>query len=322
MNAARLGAVALGRLTGHDVAASSPRLADSDIAIVRSVLYASLFDYPLTLAELRQTLIESRQTPSAIKAAFARNDDLRALVSTCDGYYFPAGRGDLVAERRRREEHSRRFLDRHRRFLTFVSAMPYVRMVALSGSVAHLNVEGDGDLDLFVVTKGRQVWSVTVAIIVLAKLMGLRRTVCANFVLADSRLTLDQADLFTASQVIHLKPLVGMDVFRALVAANPFVTRFYPNFHSAAAGRLGLRLSLPVRLVKAFTEWAGAPISWLVEWGCRAAYRAHLLRRSGQWRSPDQVRLEPDCLKLHTQSHRHSVMDRFTSAADRALGTR
>jgi len=39
-------------------------LSGDELAIARSVIYASLFDYPLTLAQLRQTLIESVQTPS------------------------------------------------------------------------------------------------------------------------------------------------------------------------------------------------------------------------------------------------------------------
>ena len=48
-------------------------------------------------------------------------------------------------------------------------------MVALSGSLAHLNLQEGGDLDLFVVTRGRHAWTVCVALIVLARLMG-RRT--------------------------------------------------------------------------------------------------------------------------------------------------
>ena len=48
-----------------------------------------------------------------------------------------------------------------------------------------------------------------VAVVLLAKLLRRRKTICANFVLADSALALDQQDLFTASQMIHLKPLVG-----------------------------------------------------------------------------------------------------------------
>jgi hypothetical protein len=319
MNAARLGVVALGQLTGHDVAASSPRLDDREMAIVRSVLYASLFDYPLTLAELRQTLIESVQTASGIVAAYERSADLRSLVERREGFFFPRGRADLVAERRRREAHSRRFLDRHRRLLSIVCALPYVRLVALSGSVAHLNVDGDGDLDLFLVTRGRHVWSVTVTVVVLAKLLGLRRTVCANFVLADTRLTLDQRDLFTASQVIHLKPLVGVDVFGALIAANLFVHVFYPNFHGAGAGRLDLRPHAVVAAVRRVVEWIAAPAAWAIEGICRATYRRYLRRRSAAWRSPDQVRMEPDCLKLHTQSHRRTVMERFTQATDEAL---
>src|SRR5204862_2746858 len=137
-----------------------------------------------------------------------------------DGFFFPKGAFALVKERREREARSRAFLGRHHRLLTLVAAMPYVRMVALSGSIAHLNLEGTGDLDLFIVTRGRHVWSVTVAVVLIAKLMRRRKTTCANFVLADSALRLDQEDLFAASQIIHLKPLVGEETFRRFVAAN------------------------------------------------------------------------------------------------------
>ena len=131
-----------------------------EAAIVRSVLYASLFDYPLTLAQLRHTLVESRQTPSEIRAAYEHSEALRAAIEYQDGFFFPRGQRHLVDERRRREKRSRVFLARHRMFIRIVCAMPYVNMVALSGSIAHLNLERDGDLDLCLVTKGRHVWSV------------------------------------------------------------------------------------------------------------------------------------------------------------------
>ena len=60
--------------------------------------------------------------------------------------------------------------------------------------------------------------------------------------------------------------------------------------------------------------------SMLVEQLCRRAYRAYLTRRSSTWDSPEQVRLEPDCLKLHTQSHRQSVLARFESAVHKLDG--
>jgi hypothetical protein len=286
-------------------------LTSAELAIARSVVYASLFDYPLTLAQLRQTLIESTQTPSQVLATYNQSAILQEAIEFRDGFFFPRGRGELVDERRRREVRSRAFLHEHRRLLQLICALPYVRMVALSGSIAHLNLEGSGDLDLFIVTRGRRVWSTTVAVLVLAKLMGLRRIVCANFVIADSRLVLEQQDLFTASQVIHLKPLVGRDVFLQLLEKNPFVFRFYPNFHAADAASLPFRPARVLGWLRSVLERAFAPLAPMAEATSRWAYRSYLRRRAATWRSPEPVRLQADCLKLHTQSHRQSVLDRF-----------
>ena len=301
----RSAAVARGRL-------DDPALSAEELAVARSVVYASLFDYPLTLAQLRQTLIESTQTASQVLATYNGSPSLQSAIEFRDGFFFPRGRADLVDERRRREACSRAFLTRHRRVLRLICAIPFVRLVALSGSVAHLNLDGSGDLDLFIVTRGRRGWSVTVATIVLSKLMRRRRVVCANFVVADTRLTLTQADLFSASQIVHLKPLVGSDVYRRLLDANPFVYRFYPNFHAAGAPPLPGR---PGRLLATFrtvAETMLAPVAPIGEMVCRAAYRRYLTRRASTWQSPEQVRLDDDYLKLHTQSHRRTVLDRFT----------
>jgi hypothetical protein len=301
---------ATARLVRH-AAIATGGLTPGELAIARSVVYASLFDYPLTLAQLRQTLIESTQTASDVLAAYHGSAALQAAIESRDGFFFPRGRADLIEERRGREARSRTFLRRHRAILQLVSAVPYVRMVALSGSIAHLNLEGSGDLDLFIVTRGRRVWSTTVATVVLAKLLHRRRTVCVNFVVADTRLVLEQQDLFAASQVIHLKPLIGREVFRELLDKNPFVFRFYPNFHAADSASLTFR---PIRMLagmKRILETVLTPMAPLVELVCRSAYRSYLRRRSALWQSPEQVRLQADCLKLHTRSHRQSVLERF-----------
>ena len=89
--------------------------------------------------------------------------------------------------RARREALSRELLDRDRRILSLVAGMPFVRMVALSGSLAHLNAEGSADLDLFVITAPERVWSVTVAAVVLSKLLGWRKHLCMNYVVSEAR---------------------------------------------------------------------------------------------------------------------------------------
>jgi hypothetical protein len=288
-------------------------------AIARSVIYASLFDYPLTLPQLHHTLIESEQTPSEILAVYDGSARLHSIVDHRDGFFFPVGRADLVAERRRREARSRRFLHQHDGLLRLICALPFTRLVALSGSMAHLNLVPEGDLDLFIVTRGRRVWTVTVTVLLLSKLLRRRRIVCAYFVLADSHLALEPQDLFTANQVLHLKPVIGEEWLDAFFAANPFVTRFYPNALLQRRPRPARqRQRLWARGIKKVMElglWLPAP---LIEAVCRRLYAWHLRRRSASWRSPDQVDLQADYLKLHTQSHRRSVLERFEAAVKEA----
>ncbi len=109
-----------------------------------------------------------------------------------------------------------------------------------------------------------------------------------------------------------------MDLFTG-VAANPFVGRFYPNFHQAEAGLLPFGRGPALVAAKRLVEWLLAVPSHLAEILCRRAYRAYLAHRTATWRSPEQVRLQPDCLKLHTHSHRQSVLDRFDHAVRLAI---
>src|SRR5262249_40380941 len=139
-------------------------------------------------------------------------------------------------------------------------------------------------------------------------------------VIADARLELDQEDLFTASQIIHLRPLVGADQYRRFVQANPFVARYYPNFHPGVPrpSRSAAVLERAKRLVEVLLT----PISAPLETVCRWAYRWYLRRGAGSWQSPDQVRLQADCLKLHTQSHRRSILERFDLTMRLTIGQR
>jgi hypothetical protein len=202
--------------------------------------------------------------------------------------------------------------------LRLIAALPFVRMAALSGSIAHLNLERAAISTSFsshaghgygARGHGRRV----------AKLLRRRATLCANFVVADSALAFDQEDLFTASQVINLRPLAGDDTYRRIVQCNPFVARLLPELSRVEHRRLqvpsaarrasgqGLRRVRPVRAVAARRACL------------RVVYRAYLRRRAATWESPEQVVLGDTVLKLHTKSHRSEILSRFADSVDEAL---
>lgn len=298
-----------------------------ELAVLQSVVYASLFDYPLTLAQLRDSLVEIVADEAAIASWWRNSALLQATVGHREGWYFPAGRADLVATRRRREELSRDLLQRDRRMLDLVARMPFVRMVALSGSLAHLNAERSADVDLFVITRANRVWLVTVAVLVVSKILGWRKRLCMNYVISERQLAITPADLFTANQIIHLQPIAGHGVYRRFLEANPFVAKWYPNFRDQGSGIPSTRGRESDRSLRASGDRGlsaaervlSVGFAQVAELACRAVYRWHLRRQSARWRSRDQVRLEDECLKLHTSSHRAETMAGFERALADAL---
>ena len=282
-------------------------------ALLHSVLYAAVFDYPLTLEQLHEALIGIPATPDDIRRCYEESETLQQVIEFSDGYFFPRGRRDLPEVRHAREVISRSVLKELQEPLSLVLRMPFVRMVALSGSLAHLNASGAADLDLFIITTRNRVWSVTMTLLVLAHLFGWRRRLCLNYVISERQLAVEPEDLFSANQIIHLRPLSGDDMYRRFVEANAFVRDFYPNFTARSTPVIGAAKTPPLRtraarMLEALLHCTVAPI---YEQACRLAYGWHLRRRAASWQSHDQVRLERECLKLHTSSHRHSVIERF-----------
>jgi len=289
-----------------------PPSREQELAVLRAVTYAALFDYPLTLPQLRESLAGVTADEGTIAGWWRQSALLQAAIERRGELFFPAGRADLIDIRKRREAVSHALLQQDRRILTLVSRMPFVQMVALSGSLAHLNAERSADVDLFVITRANRVWLVTVAVLLVSKALGWRRRLCMNYVVSERQMAVVPTDLFTANQIIHLRPLFGGMVYRRFLDANPFVARCYPNFRprqvEAAPGQAS-----PVR------DWAFAVVAPVAERLCRMVYRWHLRRRASSWQSSDQVRLENECLKLHTSSHRLETMARFEAAMADAL---
>jgi hypothetical protein len=95
----------------------------------------------------------------------ANGPDLQAVLTqledrvVCrDGYYFLAGRQDIVALRQGREIVSRRAFRRGLFYGRVLGALPFIRMVGITGSLAVLNCENVDDLDFMLIARTGRVW--------------------------------------------------------------------------------------------------------------------------------------------------------------------
>ena len=199
-----------------------------ELAILRTVAYSDVFDYPLTAAELHRYLDSEVATPDEVASALAALAG--PLVCDHDGWVALAGREDLFEVRRRRRREAERLWPAARRWAGRLARLPLVRMVAVTGALAVDNVEPAADVDFLIVTEPGRVWlarSLVIQAVRAARLDGI--VLCPNWVLASDALVLDHHSLFAARELTQMVPAAGLPVYRQMRRLNPWTDRYLPN---------------------------------------------------------------------------------------------
>src|SRR5262249_19710127 len=114
-------------------------------AIVQTVAYADVFDYPLTADEIHRYLIGISAGRGNVRALL--NDGHLPEALTRSGRYFTlAGRESAIEIRRGRAASAIEYWRHAVHYGRRMSHLPFVRMVAVTGALAMDNM-ADGDID-------------------------------------------------------------------------------------------------------------------------------------------------------------------------------
>ncbi len=213
-------------------ASSAGRLAAIERDVMATITYADLFDYPLTEPEVHRYLAGAAADQSAVAVAIDRltGDHLER----CGEYICLSGRQHTVETRLARLRASAPRWAVARQYAAALRRYPFVRMVAVCGSLAVDNTDGDGDIDIFCIAAPGRLWWVQVAAMLLRRLPRFaRQRVCPNFFLSQASLSLEERDLYTAHEIVQSVPLAGEAVYDEFVAANTWLDELLPNARAA-----------------------------------------------------------------------------------------
>ena len=194
-------------------------------AIVETLAYSDIFDYPLTAEELHRFLV----------APAERHEVERCAASTPNvffeaGYYFLAGRSEIVDIRKRRKSASRKAYRRAMFYGRILGRLPFVRMVALTGSLAMLNLSKNPDMDFMIVAAHGHVWTARAFAILFGKITHLfGDTICPNLIISERTLEWPLHDLYSARELFQMIPITGSDIYIRLFAVNPWTKSLLPN---------------------------------------------------------------------------------------------
>jgi hypothetical protein len=221
-------------------------------AILRTVVYADLFDYPLTLEEIHRYLTGRSGTLESVQESLEGSSQLNGRLQSEPPYWFLAEREHLVRLRRERQAFSSALWPKARRYGRLMASLPFVRMVAVTGSLAMDNApSAQDDVDLLIVAARDRVWlarGLLTQVVHLARLLGVE--FCLNYITAEHRLQLGKPSLFAAHELAQMVPLFGREAYQRLLDSNAWFLGYLPNaaLHAAevdeiaGVGRIGQRV--------------------------------------------------------------------------------
>jgi hypothetical protein len=289
------------------------RLNPIEAAVLKTVLYADVFNFPLTIRELYHYLIIDHPIEfEQMYKALTGSRMLAPLLQVIDGYVIYDNRRELIALRCERENASSALWDQAIYYGAWLARLPFVRMVALTGALSMRNAAGEhDDLDYVLVTAPGRVWLARGFAVLLVKLAKRRGVViCPNYVLATTALTQTRQTLYVAHEITQMVPLYGMAVYAQMRAANPWVRIHLYNAEHAYHQAPEQHPNGVWRALKSVLErlMGGKLGTMLDQW----EHERKLRRFESDLRQADgAARLDSDQVKGHFRDHGRWVMQHY-----------
>jgi len=179
-------------------------------AILQTLAYFDIFQYPLLKIEIK-SFLSQKISDEALEAA------LKPLVYSgavfeIDQFYSLKNDLEIIHKRQKGNFLAKNLLPKATKIGSFLYRFPYVRAVAISGSLSKNYVEEKADIDFFIITKKDRLWIARTFMHLFKKLTflaGKQHLYCMNFYIDEDSLLISEKNIYTATEIITLLPVAG-----------------------------------------------------------------------------------------------------------------
>lgn len=219
-------------------------------SILDTVRFFDLYDMPLTSTQVWQYLVVAKSgydhyaTLREIQTVITTSDFLQEHIESTWGYTTLRGRSALVRKRLKRHAIAQDKWKIVKRCAPYLAAVPFVRALAGSGSLAVDNTKHSSDLDVFVIVQEGRIWTARLFLLLVSALLGRRRVygeahapdmLCLNHYITTNSLIIsrDIQNVCMAMQYTALVPIFEDSLIR--------------KFHQRNSGWIDAFVRTPVR---------------------------------------------------------------------------
>lgn len=208
-----------------------------DKAIMATLAYHDIFDYPLTQEEIHNYLIGKKSSPSQIEKELTKLK-ATARIGERQSYLYLKNRMSLTRTRAQRAKYSQRKLKKAALFANILKGVPTIRLVAISGAIAMQNSGKKDDIDLVIICARNTLW--TTRFLANLLLLPFKRypksslvsdRACLNIFIDQSDIKITPQNLYTAHEICQMKPIWDMDkTYSRFIRGNQWIWQYLPNW--------------------------------------------------------------------------------------------
>ncbi len=208
-------------------------LSDTANGVILTIMYFDVFRHPLTLDEIYKYCQWHKCSLSEVAAAIEELQE-HGIVQNLEGFYFLEGAQAYINLRTERNQRALLYTEKAKRWSKFISGFPFVRTVCISGSLSKGTMDKDGDIDYFIITEPNRLWVARTLLVLFKKLFlfNSKKYFCVNYFIDTEHLSIPDRNLFTATEIVFVKPMCDVDIFSKFIKENKWASLFYPNAES------------------------------------------------------------------------------------------
>lgn len=206
-------------------------------AVLATLSYHDLFNYPLTTDEIHKYLIGESANFQSVQIAL-KNLQRSKRISYGQGYYFLQNKKSTVKIRNIRTIYSRKKIKKALFYSKILRLIPTVKLLAVTGALAMENSTSADDVDLMIITAKNSLW--TTRLFANIALLAYKRKpnspkktnrACLNIFIDESDLAIKEKNLYTAHEVAQMNILWDRDnTYQRFIKANAWISQYLPNW--------------------------------------------------------------------------------------------
>lgn len=211
---------------------------DVQNAIIKTLSYRSIFDYPMTFHQLATFLISNKEhTFEELKEGLNGLFKKGILDFRHNGYYL-AKTSPVNWQARTKE--AKTLMENCESILTKLGKIPWVKMIAVTGSTASFNSTKNDDIDIFIVTERNRIWLTRFFMVLILKNSGLYRTdrdysgkICPNIYVDEASIAWppENQNIYVAHEIVMMHPVVNKDdTYFKFLNNNLWIKKFFSGF--------------------------------------------------------------------------------------------